>query len=404
VTLLQAVWDVLLELAPWLMLGMAVAGVLHVVLPRGFVHRQFQGPWGVVKAVLLGVPLPLCSCGVIPAGLGLRKDGASPGATVGFLISTPQTGVDSILVSASFLGWPFAIFKVAAAAVTGLVGGWLADAVGDGFTPDGDVGADAADQRKRGLRDMLDHALEILRTIWVWIVFGVVASALITVFVPDGWFESVAGRGVALPVLLALAVSLPLYVCATASVPIAAALVAGGFPPGAALVFLMAGPATNVATIGAIRRFLGNRALAAYLVAIVGGSVGLGIAFDFLLRAETTMAVHDHGDVAWWKLASTVVLVLLLAWFAFDDLRNFIARRAVSPTSEGTAIEIVVAGMTCQGCVSKLETALRKQPGVSGVRVELDPGKAIVDGSVDRERLHRVVEEAGFRVGTGTRT
>ncbi|NIM61216.1 MAG: hypothetical protein GTO30_06030, partial [Acidobacteria bacterium] len=252
--LVRSMWHVLLELAPYLLLGMAVAGVLHIALPRRFVRLQFKGRFGVLKAVLLGVPLPLCSCGVIPAGLGLRKDGASKGATVGFLISTPQTGVDSILVSASFLGWPFAIFKVAAAAVTGLFGGWLADFL----DRDGKAGEPVAspDGRAtgRGLREMIRHALEIVRTIWFWIVVGIFASAAITVWVPQSAFEAVTGRGPIVPVLLALVVSLPLYVCATASVPIAAALVAGGFPAGAALVFLMAGPATNVATMGAIRR------------------------------------------------------------------------------------------------------------------------------------------------------
>jgi uncharacterized membrane protein YraQ (UPF0718 family) len=324
-SLLQSIWAVLLDLAPFLLIGMVVAGVLHVALPGRFVRLQFKGRFGVVKAVLFGVPLPLCSCGVIPAGLGLRKDGASRGATVGFLISTPQTGVDSILVSASFLGWPFALFKVAAAAVTGLFGGWLADAVG-GDAEAGEPQASTEDRPGgRGLRDMLDHALDIVRTIWVWIVVGVVASALITTWVPASVFESVTGSGPVIPVLLALVVSLPLYVCATASVPIAAALVAGGFPPGAALVFLMAGPATNLATIGAIRRFLGGRTLAAYLVAIVGGSVGLGVAFDFLLDVSPAMAEHTHGAASWWKIGSAIVLLLLLGWFALEDLRRWIA-------------------------------------------------------------------------------
>ena len=116
-----------MELAPWLLLGTLIAALLHGLLPQNFVQRHLQGKGGVAKAVLLGVPLPLCSCGVIPAGLGLKKDGASDGASVGFLISTPQTGVDSILVSASFLGWPFALFKVVSATVTGIVGGYLAD-------------------------------------------------------------------------------------------------------------------------------------------------------------------------------------------------------------------------------------------------------------------------------------
>ena len=123
-----AIWSILLALAPWLLIGAAISGLLHVVLPRDLVRRQLSGPSGVVKAVLLGVPLPLCSCGVIPTGLGLKKDGADDGSAIAFMVSTPQTGVDSILVAASFLGWPFALFKVGAAAVTGLAAGWATQA------------------------------------------------------------------------------------------------------------------------------------------------------------------------------------------------------------------------------------------------------------------------------------
>ena len=130
--MLNAIWSILLDLAPWLLLGAGVASALHIWLPPGLLQRHLSGYAGVAKAVALGVPMPLCSCGVIPAGLGLKKDGASDGAALGFLISTPQTGVDSILVSASFLGWPFALFKVGAATVTGLVGGWLVESTGAG--------------------------------------------------------------------------------------------------------------------------------------------------------------------------------------------------------------------------------------------------------------------------------
>ncbi len=116
-TYLENAWDVTLELAPWLLLGVVIAGILHVFMPQDFVrthlgHSRFSH---VVKACLFGVPMPLCSCGVIPAAAGLKKEGASNGATVGFLISTPQTGVDSFAVSAALLGWPFALVKVVAA-------------------------------------------------------------------------------------------------------------------------------------------------------------------------------------------------------------------------------------------------------------------------------------------------
>jgi len=395
--MLQAMWHVLLSLAPWMLLGMAIAGILHVVLPRDLVRRQLGGGWGVPKAVALGVPLPLCSCGVIPAALGLKEDGASNGASVGFLISTPQTGVDSILVSASFLGWPFAIFKVLSAAVTGVVGGWLTDAVDGEAATETEAAAVTPTAPPRSLRDAVDHALTILRTIWHWIAVGIVASALIQTIVPDDFFTGLAAYGVALPVFAALGISLPLYVCTTASVPIAAALVAGGMPPGAALVFLMAGPATNVATVGAVYRTLGRRALAVYLATIIGGSLAAALIFDFVLEAKPAAAVHVHGEGSGWAVASGVILLGLMAWFAWDDLRRLVSRRFARRPGAGTPIEMGVSGMTCGGCVAKLEKALLAEEGVISVEVTLDPGRAVVRGAIDPGRVRGVIEQLGFQ-------
>jgi hypothetical protein len=180
-------------------------------------------------------------------------------------------------------------------------------------------------------------ALDLLRMIWRWLVFGVLVSALITVLVePDSLsFEGIGGGLMAM--LLSLVISLPLYVCATASVPIAAALVHAGLPTGAALVFLMAGPATNIATIGAIARGLGGRAVTAYLATIVVGSVGLGLAYEAWIGLEAVSLgadLHDHAT--WWALASAVVLCGLLAWFVIEDLRGWFRPRAAS-TGCGTA-------------------------------------------------------------------
>lgn len=408
--MLAALWHITLELAPWLLLGAAIAGLLHGLLPGGFVRRHLRGHLGVVRAVALGVPLPLCSCGVIPAGLGLRKDGAGPGATVGFLISTPQTGVDSVLVSASFLGAPFAVFKVVAAAVTGLVGGWIAQRLApqEEQAPACGSGASSPDEGgappRRDLRAMLDHALDILRSIWKWLLFGVVVSAAIDVFVPDTFFSGLADGGRLIPLLAALLVSLPLYVCATASVPIAAALVASGMPAGAALVFLMAGPATNVATIGAVYRALGGTALATYLGTIIGGSLLAGLFFDSFLGIESVSAQHLHGAAAWWSVASALLLLALVAWFAAEDLRRWLHRRAATAAGHGrmagvgNLIDVPVAGMTCQNCVARLERALQATEGVSEVAVRLQPGRAIVRGAVDMATVSRVVDEAGYRV------
>jgi uncharacterized membrane protein YraQ (UPF0718 family)/copper chaperone CopZ len=395
VGMLQAMWHVLLELAPWLLLGSIVAGLLHVALPRDFVRRQLDGRWAVLKAVALGVPLPLCSCGVIPAGLGLRKDGASNGATVGFLISTPQTGVDSILVSASFLGWPFALFKVLSAAVTGIVGGYAADAVAPPrAAPLAPAAPTIEPGGPRGLRAFLSHSLEILETIWHWLVFGVVASAAIQTFLPPGMLATLGGHGGLLAMLAMLVISLPMYVCATASVPIAAALVAGGLPPGAALVFLMAGPATNVATIGAIYRTLGVRSLVVYLATIIGGSIGLGMTFDFVLQTSAVSAAQHHHEASWWAIASAIVLLALIIWFAWSSLTAFVRRHRHRATTD--VIELSVEGMTCNSCVARLERTLTRDENVESARVELEPGRALISGKVSEAHVLELVERAGF--------
>lgn len=395
--MLIATWNVLLELAPWLLLGTVVSALLHGLLPANFVHRHLGGRFGVPKAVALGVPLPLCSCGVIPAGLGLKKDGASDGAAVGFLISTPQTGVDSIMVSASFLGWPFAIFKLASATVTGLVGGLLTDLASDRSKTETDATpAPRPDGGRPPPREMLTHGVDVLRTIWRWLVFGVLVSAAITSFVPASFFQGLAAHGELAAMGAVLLVSLPMYVCATASVPIAAALVAGGLPPGAALVFLMAGPATNVATIGAIHRGLGPRALGIYLATIVLGSMGLGWAFGAVIDPSAVRSAHAHAHQTWWAIASAVVLLGLLGRFVFEDLRRLWERHR--PVRSAPTHTVELGGVVCGGCTAKIEEALRAADGVTGVSVGIDPPRAIVRGPIATDEIRRLIREAGYEV------
>jgi len=395
---LTAMWHVVLQLAPWILLGTLIAGLLHVLLPRGLVRRELRGPGGVLKAVALGVPLPLCSCGVIPTGIGLKKDGASDGASIGFLISTPQTGVDSILVSASFLGWPFALFKVLSAAVTGIVVGLLVDGLSS--DRDDETATEAVDDAPAGqgaARRMLDHGLDIIRSIWPWLVVGIVASAAIKTFVPPDFLEGIGDLGILPSSLIALALSLPLYVCATASVPIAAALVSGGLPPGAAIVFLMAGPATNVATMGAIFRRFGARTLVVYLIVIIVGSMGFAVAFDWLLPAvSSTDEITHEGHGAWWAMVCAIAFIGLMAWCAAEDLRAWLrhSRATDSTTAEFT---VPVDGMTCSGCAGRLEKALLNTGGVESAIVHLEPGEVVIRGAIDRTRVQEVVREAGFQ-------
>ncbi len=414
---LQSTWSVLAELAPWLLFGALLAALLHVLLPRNLIRRQLSGYGGAVKAVVLGVPLPLCSCGVIPAGIGLKRTGASNGSAMGFLISTPQTGVDSILVSATFLGWPFALFKVAAAAVTGIAGGWWVEGMKDDGAPVEDeasaeeAGVESGGHRIGGtvvpkITEMIDHGGELLQSIWRWVAVGILVSAAIEVLLPQQAWLDLAALGTFGAAAAALVISLPLYVCATASVPIAAALVANGLPLGAALVFLMAGPATNVATVGAVYRGFGRKVTAVYLTTVIVGSLGFAVLFESLIGGAAVRAghAHEHG-VPWWAATSAILLVLMFGWFGLQEFRRWrrnaradrwSTEQVAAGEPGGRAVEIAVTGMTCGNCADAVESALLAAPGVQAARVDLTGGTATVWGAAAAATLREAVQDAGF--------
>ncbi|HJL41154.1 MAG TPA: permease [Myxococcales bacterium LLY-WYZ-16_1] len=383
----EACGSVLLELAPWLLLGVAAAMLLHRILPRGFAERRLTGRGSVVRAVLLGVPMPLCSCGVLPTGLGLFRSGAGRGATVGFITSTPQTGVDSIFVSASMLGWPFALFKLASAGVSGVVAGWLTDRVDR--RPSAGTSSPGTTGTRPSWKQSVAHGIDILRMVLPWVAVGVLVSALLDVWVPPSWWAESQRLGLWASMGLALLLSLPMYVCATGSVPIAATLVSHGFPGGAALVFLMAGPATNVGTLGALWRELGGRAAAVYLATLVAVSLGAGALFSTLLPVGSEAPTMDHtGPVGW---LSAAVLLGFAAWEGVDRLRGLLRRKGAA-----SGQEFQVQGLTCGGCVRKLERHVGAVPGVAGTEVDRERGWARVSGRFDADAVIRAIEDAGF--------
>lgn len=390
-------WMVIRELAPWLLLGLGVAAGLHALLPSGFMAAQLgaRGAWNVTKAALFGLPMPLCSCAVIPTALGMRKDGASDGAAIAFLISTPQTGVDSIAVSAGFFGLPFALVKVAVAFVAGVIGGGIADHVAptDSRTP-------AEPTRSRPDRTITErlqagwsHAEEILGSVWGWIVLGVLVSALITSLVPARSLSGAVWTSGLPGMLTVLLVSVPLYVCTTASVPIAAAIVSAGFSPGSAMVFLMAGPATNVATIGAVYRAFGTRLAAIYLSVIVSSSILAGLFLDQVLQPGSPRSAPYHDACGGWIASiSAALLLACLLRFAWRDLRP-----VPPPTAAAETLSLRIEGMTCRGCAAKATNALRRVDGVDEVRIDLLSGKAEIQGrTLSRSALKEAVKEAGF--------
>ena len=337
VNILNEIWTLLCEMSPYLLLGFLLAGLMHEFVP-GTVYTKHLGDRSlrsVVLAALFGVPLPLCSCGVIPTAMGIRKEGASKGATISFLIATPQTGVDSIIATYSLMGLPFAIIRPIVALVTAVFGGVLCNSLeneeqrmkNEEFasareTNTGDATA-VANSSFFTLHSSLLKALsytfgEMMEDIGKWLVIGLIVAGIITAAVPDSWFALFQGNTL-YSILFVLVFSIPMYLCATGSIPIALALMLKGLTPGAALVLLMAGPASNAASILVVGKVLGKRSMLVYLIAIITGAVLFGFGIDYLLPREWFTvpiahyeASHDEGISLFSYLCTGLLIVLLL--------------------------------------------------------------------------------------------
>ncbi len=401
-TYLIEVWRILVELSPPLLIGLLLAGLLHVTLPAGLIYRALSQPGftSTLKAVMTGVPLPLCSCGVVPTALSLRRQGASNGATTGFLISTPSTGVDSILVSAAFLGWPFAIFKVFAAFVTGLIGGLIADKVApEGMSRDAASATHKEQTRHTGgrLPEMIRYAvIDLYGMIDRWVISGILIAAALTVALPDNFFHDTQWAQGPAGMLLMLAVAIPLYVCTTGSIPVAAAFIAAGMPTGTVLVFLMAGPATNIATIGAVYRTLGGRLLTVYIGTVIVMSIGFGLTFDFILPDAPVKPAHQH-PTSGPGIISALLLIAITIYLVIRRHRH----KQLSRQHGETDMELIlkVQGMSCQHCVASVKESLERVAGVDTATPDLDTGNVMIKGdNPDREQLAAAIREAGYQI------
>jgi len=320
-------WGTVAEMSPYLLFGFFVAGILSVLISQRFVERHLGGGgiWPLVKASIFGVPLPLCSCGVIPVAMSLHRHGSSKGSTVAFLLSTPQTGADSIFVTLSLLGPLFAIFRPLAAFVTGIIGGVLVNVFGQSAEDQNRVPPNCSDECCSGgkndrkvARGLKYGFVTLPRDIGKAMLVGLVVAALISALVPEGYFAEKLGTGIFAMVVM-MFLGIPVYVCATASVPVAAALILKGLTPGAALVFLMTGPATNAASFAAIWKVLGRMTAITYLATVAGCALLSGILLDYIAVGVDFEIVTRPG----WMLPPAVKhisAVLLLAVLAFAVL------------------------------------------------------------------------------------
>lgn len=304
-------------MAPWLVFGFLMAGIIAVWIPRNWVNRMMGGSSGfrgILRAVAIGVPLPICSCGVLPIAAGLRKHGAGKGPTAALLISTPQTGIDSILATYALLGPVFAVARPIAAALTGVVGGAVVSSIGgeDAST----VAVEESAAGSRGIKAIFWQAYRrLLGSVAKPLAVGLAVSALVTVLVPDNFFADAfhGSDWIAMPVMAL--VGFPMYVCSTASIPIAASLVAKGVSPGAAFVFLMVGPAMNAMSLTTVAALVGRKAAAAYVAVIVIGAILCGIAINLVPNALSMSATaassgHTLSAVHWASAAFLAAMIV----------------------------------------------------------------------------------------------
>ena len=404
--LLNNFWHLFLLSAPWLMLGLFIAGLLNVYLPANFLNRHLgkEGLWTTVKAAFIGAPMPLCSCGVIPAAIGLRRAGASKSATTAFLVSTPETGVDSVSVSYVLLGPFMAVIRPIAAVCSAIVAGVLvgkdselhqhqntaSDEKGSESTSccsskqpepvttasccskeastkpaqsccskqspqelepakttsccsskesqptqepqhscatekaapsqksccSTEQSTKAVESRFSKLKRAVSFSCnKLLEDTMIWLMIGLFFAALVQTYVPES-FLSQWGNGI-LAMLVVILISTPMYICATASTPIAAGLLLSGVSPGAVLVFMLAGPATNIATLGVVGKELGKRAVFAYLIGVIGTALAFGFLTDYLVAqygfVVAPMMGEEHEVLPHWlSLGAGIVLAILM--------------------------------------------------------------------------------------------
>lgn len=441
---MEQILGIINEMSPYLLLGFLLAGLMHAFIPGQIYSRYLSKNnfSSVIYAALFGIPLPLCSCGVIPTAMSLRREGASKGAAVSFLIATPQTGVDSIIATFSLMGLPFAIIRPIAALVTALFGGEMVNLL-DRQEEASSVSKtqDTAEPCTCGcgcghhnhgsetifhkLKEALEYAfVDMMADIGKWLLIGLIVAGLITVFVPASFFEIFADNSL-LSMLLVLCLAVPMYLCATGSIPIAVALMLKGLTPGAGLVLLMAGPASNVASILVIRKVLGKKTQIIYLVSIIIGAVLFGLAIDHLMPREwflSNLIAEDaccHEETSWFSWLCTGALFLMLfnalvlnkhhhshndnhndndnALLGNESNGEYNDNKNINNNMENT-LTFHIEGMNCNHCRMSAEKALKSVAGVTDATVDLASKEARVTGNASMEDIKKAIDEIGFEV------
>jgi len=350
---LEALWQLSIAMAPYILFGLIFAGILHELVPDSIVtkHLGKNNVSSVVKSTIFGIPLPVCSCGVIPLASSIKKSGASKGSTLSFLISTPITGVDSILATYGIFGWIFTIYRVITSMIIAMVAGILTNIfdkersteavkqpIFSAVTPNtvstfsmnppnhetsyntGESTSNTTSNTRKKFSFMgaMQYAfITLLGDIAKPLFWGLLIGALITVAIPENLSEVLKAHNL-LSYIIVIAIAVPMYVCATASLPIAAGLMLSGVSAGAAFVFLSAGPATNTVTIGVVKKMLGTKSLVIYLGSIIIGSILFGLGLDYIFdisSIDPASLIHLEEEAGIISTISSIILWGFVLWF-----------------------------------------------------------------------------------------
>lgn len=327
---LDALWKYLIASSPYLLFGLFISGATYQFLTVDRIKKWLGGKsfLNVVKAALIGVPLPLCSCSVIPTAVTIRKSGASKAATSSFLIATPESGIDSISLTYALMGLPMAIIRPIAAFLSAFLAGALQllfnteDSLGiekqEHSTPSCKKNCSKPVANKSFFNKFIDSFKygfgNLLNDISLWLAIGIIAGALIEYLVPQNFFLSLSPTQSRMAILI---VGIPLYICATASTPIALSLILKGMSPGVALILLLVGPATNISNIAVLQKYIGKKGILLNIIAIIIVALIMSYVVDYFFL-ETFQGqgsfgqLHQHENISWWEKASAITLSLLI--------------------------------------------------------------------------------------------
>lgn len=397
------------DMAPYILLGLFFVGLMNLWITKDIVKKQIgkNNIASIIKAAIFGIPLPLCSCGVIPTAVYMNQSKASKPAIVSFLTATPQTGIDSILATYGMMGPIFAIYRPIAALFMGIFGGlvtkYFYKEEKKTFISLEVLNSKQVQSNKTFTDKFFKYPyVEFLDDIAPQFIFGIAIAALISFLIPDDYFANSGFNSGILAMLLMIVIGIPMYICATASIPIAVALLLKGFSPGAAFIFLAVGPTTNAASFTVLSKSLGKKIVTLYIASIIVSSLVFAYLLDFIyyyfeldFTAYLNVGHQHHHELSFLTIASSILLLILLTLSIY---RIYLKKYFIKKEVPIGYTKVNISGMTCSHCSDTITKTLSQINGLEDINVDHVAGTAIFKGEFDRENLKAIISKAGYEL------